>query len=142
MYGMRGKDPQADPGSGQGEQNNGQGGQNHEQKPDPKPVAPGQNGNGNDGQNGNNGQNSPSAVKTGDETPTAMWAGIVVISGTGADRSGRILVQKKKDEINEPLGAYLDSRKRTNEAVILTKGCHPNPYRKRVTSFDLLSDFL
>lgn len=67
------KDPQADPGSGQGEQNNGQGGQNHEQKPDPKPVAP--------GQNGNNGQNSPSAVKTGDETPTAMWAGIVVISG-------------------------------------------------------------
>lgn len=75
------KDPQADPGSGQGEQNNGQGGQNHEQKPDPKPVAPGQNGNGNDGQNGNNGQNSPSAVKTGDETPTAMWAGIVVISG-------------------------------------------------------------
>lgn len=60
---------------------------------------------------------------------------------TGADRSGRILVQKKKDEINEPLGAYLDSRKRTNEAVILTKGCHPNPYRKRVTSFDLLSDF-
>lgn len=49
--------------------------------PDPKPVAPGQNGNGNDGQNGNNGQNSPSAVKTGDETPTAMWAGIVVISG-------------------------------------------------------------
>lgn len=25
--------------------------------------------------------------------------------------------------------------------MILTKGCHPNPYRKRVTSFDLLSDF-
>lgn len=39
------------------------------------------------------------------------------------------------------LGAYLESRNRTNEAVILTKGCHPNPYRKRVTSFDLLSDF-
>lgn len=67
------KDPQADPGSGQGEQNNGQGGQDHEQKSDPKPVAP--------GQNGNNGQNTPSAVKTGDEAPTAMWVGIVVISG-------------------------------------------------------------
>lgn len=39
------------------------------------------------------------------------------------------------------LGAYLKSRNRTNEAVILTKGCHPNPYRKRVTSYDLLSDF-
>ena len=39
------------------------------------------------------------------------------------------------------LGKYLVSRGRTNEAVILTKGCHPNPYRKRVTKFDLLSDF-
>lgn len=39
------------------------------------------------------------------------------------------------------LGEYLNSRGRTNEAVILTKGCHPNFYRKRVTSFDLLSDF-
>lgn len=39
------------------------------------------------------------------------------------------------------LGAYLKSRGRTNEAVILTKGCHPNPYRKRVTPYDLLSDF-
>lgn len=39
------------------------------------------------------------------------------------------------------LGAYLKSRNRTNEAIILTKGCHPNPYRKRVTSYDLLSDF-
>lgn len=39
------------------------------------------------------------------------------------------------------LGEYLKSRNRTEDAVILTKGCHPNPYRKRVTSFDLLSDF-
>lgn len=39
------------------------------------------------------------------------------------------------------LGAYLKSRNRTNEAVILTKGCHPNPFRKRVTPYDLLSDF-
>lgn len=39
------------------------------------------------------------------------------------------------------LGKYLESRGRTNEAVILTKGCHPNAYRKRVTEFDLLSDF-
>lgn len=39
------------------------------------------------------------------------------------------------------LGAYLESRNRTGEAVILTKGCHQNFYRKRVTSFDLLSDF-
>ena len=39
------------------------------------------------------------------------------------------------------LGEYLDSRNRTQEAVILTKGCHQNFYRKRVTSFDLLSDF-
>ncbi len=39
------------------------------------------------------------------------------------------------------LSAYLASRNRTNDAVILTKGCHPNPYRKRVASFDLLSDF-
>ena len=39
------------------------------------------------------------------------------------------------------LGAYLKDRDRVNEAVILTKGCHPNFYRKRVTSFDLLSDF-
>lgn len=39
------------------------------------------------------------------------------------------------------LGAYLFERKRTEEAVILTKGCHQNFYRKRVTSFDLLSDF-
>lgn len=67
------KDPQYNPGSGQNGQDNGQGGQDHEQKSDPKPVAP--------GQNGNNGQNTPSAVKTGDEAPTAMWAGIVVISG-------------------------------------------------------------
>lgn len=39
------------------------------------------------------------------------------------------------------LGKYLASRGRTNEAVILTKGCHPNPYRKRLTPYDLLSDF-
>ncbi len=39
------------------------------------------------------------------------------------------------------LGAYLKSRNRTNEAVILTKGCHPNSFRKRVTSYDLMSDF-
>ena len=39
------------------------------------------------------------------------------------------------------LGEYLKSRGRENDAVILTKGCHPNFYRKRVTSFDLLSDF-
>lgn len=39
------------------------------------------------------------------------------------------------------LGEYLESRGRTNEAVILTKGCHPNFYRKRVTSFDLMCDF-
>lgn len=39
------------------------------------------------------------------------------------------------------LGEYLQSRGRVDEAVILTKGCHPNPYRKRVTPFDLLSDF-
>ena len=39
------------------------------------------------------------------------------------------------------LGQYLADRKRTDEAVILTKGCHPNAYRKRVTPFDLLSDF-
>ena len=39
------------------------------------------------------------------------------------------------------LGDYLNTRGRVNEAVILTKGCHPNFYRKRVTSFDLLSDF-
>ena len=39
------------------------------------------------------------------------------------------------------LGEYLQSRGRVEEAVILTKGCHPNFYRKRVTSFDLLSDF-
>jgi aryl-alcohol dehydrogenase-like predicted oxidoreductase len=39
------------------------------------------------------------------------------------------------------LGRYLTSRGRTSQAIILTKGCHPNPYRSRVTSFDLLSDF-
>ena len=39
------------------------------------------------------------------------------------------------------LGEYLNDRGRTEEAVILTKGCHPNFYRKRVTPFDLLSDF-
>ncbi|MBQ7147876.1 MAG: aldo/keto reductase [Pseudobutyrivibrio sp.] len=39
------------------------------------------------------------------------------------------------------LGEYLRSRNRVNDAVILTKGCHPNQYRKRVTPFDLLSDF-
>lgn len=39
------------------------------------------------------------------------------------------------------LGEYLRSRGRGEEAVILTKGCHPNQYRKRVTEFDLLSDF-
>ena len=39
------------------------------------------------------------------------------------------------------LGEYLQSRGRIEEAVILTKGCHPNFYRKRVTPFDLLSDF-
>lgn len=38
------------------------------------------------------------------------------------------------------LGQYLKDRGRTNDAVILTKGCHQNPYRKRVTPFDLLSD--
>ena len=32
------------------------------------------------------------------------------------------------------LGEYLRTRDRVDEAVILTKGCHPNPYRKRVTS--------
>lgn len=39
------------------------------------------------------------------------------------------------------LGKYLKSRNRVNEAVILTKGCHPNPFRKRVTPYDLLADF-
>ncbi len=39
------------------------------------------------------------------------------------------------------LGEYLQSRGRVDEAVILTKGCHPNPCRRRVTPFDLLSDF-
>jgi len=39
------------------------------------------------------------------------------------------------------LGAYLASRGRADEAVILTKGCHPNAYRNRVTPYDLLSDF-
>ena len=39
------------------------------------------------------------------------------------------------------LGEYLQSRGRVEEAVILTKGCHPNFYRQRVSSFDLLSDF-
>ena len=39
------------------------------------------------------------------------------------------------------LGEYLRSRGRVNEAVILTKGCHPNQYRRRVTEYDLLSDF-
>ena len=39
------------------------------------------------------------------------------------------------------LGDYLQDRGRTDEAVILTKGCHPNQYRKRVTPYDLLSDF-
>ena len=39
------------------------------------------------------------------------------------------------------LGEYLQNRGRVEEAVILTKGCHPNFYRKRVTPFDLLSDF-
>lgn len=39
------------------------------------------------------------------------------------------------------LGEYLMDRGRTQEAVILTKGCHPNGCRKRVTPFDLLSDF-
>lgn len=39
------------------------------------------------------------------------------------------------------LGEYLQSRGRVEEAVILTKGCHPNFYRQRVTPFDLLSDF-
>ena len=31
------------------------------------------------------------------------------------------------------LGASLASRNRVHEAVILTKGCHPNPFRKRLT---------
>ena len=39
------------------------------------------------------------------------------------------------------LGEYLQKRGRVEEAVILTKGCHPNFYRQRVTPFDLLSDF-
>lgn len=39
------------------------------------------------------------------------------------------------------LGKYLQSRGREEKAVILTKGCHPNFYRNRVTPFDLLSDF-
>ena len=39
------------------------------------------------------------------------------------------------------LGEYLQNRGRVEEAVILTKGCHPNFYRQRVTPFDLLSDF-
>lgn len=39
------------------------------------------------------------------------------------------------------LGEYLRSRDRETEALILTKGCHPNRYRKRVNSYDLLSDF-
>lgn len=39
------------------------------------------------------------------------------------------------------LGEYLQSRGRTGEAVILTKGCHPNPWRRRLTPYDLLSDF-
>lgn len=38
------------------------------------------------------------------------------------------------------LGEYLKDRGRTDEALILTKGCHHNQFRKRVTPFDLMSD--
>ncbi len=38
------------------------------------------------------------------------------------------------------IGEYLSSRGRRNEAVIITKCCHPNDYRKRVTPFDMESD--
>ena len=38
------------------------------------------------------------------------------------------------------LGQYLHDRNRTKEAFIMTKGCHPNPFRYRVTPYDLRSD--
>lgn len=60
-------------------------------KPDPKPIVPEQNGN-----NNNNSNNTPSAVKTGDETPTAMWVGIVVISGLILVGAIVVLVRKRK----------------------------------------------
>ena len=40
----------------------------------------------------------------------------------------------------ECLSEYLLSRNLHEKAVIITKGCHPNKYRNRVTEFDLMSD--
>lgn len=63
-------------------------------KPDPKPIVPEQNGNNNN--NSNNSNNTPSAVKTGDKTPTAMWVGIVVISGLILVGAIVVFVRKRK----------------------------------------------
>ncbi len=38
------------------------------------------------------------------------------------------------------LGEWIDTRKVRDEVFILTKGCHPNADRDRVTTFDLSSD--
>ncbi len=40
----------------------------------------------------------------------------------------------------EVLGKWLELRKNRDKVVILTKGAHHNKFRKRVTSFDILSD--
>jgi aryl-alcohol dehydrogenase-like predicted oxidoreductase len=38
------------------------------------------------------------------------------------------------------LGKWMDSRKNRSKLILVTKGAHPNFYRKRVTPFDVTSD--
>lgn len=43
-------------------------------------------------------------------------------------------------ESERTLGLWMEARKNRDRVVVLTKGCHPNGDRKRVTPFDLTAD--
>jgi aryl-alcohol dehydrogenase-like predicted oxidoreductase len=45
-----------------------------------------------------------------------------------------------RDTTEVALGKYFKERGRRKDFVLITKGCHPNFYRKRVTPYDLESD--
>lgn len=44
-------------------------------------------------------------------------------------------------ESERVFGRWMESRGNREEIVVITKGCHPNQDRSRVTTYDLLSDF-
>jgi len=87
-----------------------------------------------------------------DKQVSRIVLGSMVIQADDRDRAHAVLDAAYAAGINtidtgrvygtaEPtLGAWVTDRGLRDEVVILSKGCHPSQYRRRVTPFDLASD--